>query len=105
MGKSMNGPDWDDIGTYASAIGATSESFVCLLLDFDGSNVVPRWRVTAFTTPKSPYAMATHSGIGASALWPHRDHKTMEGAVFNLLATLDGLLAREEFLDITRGSA
>ncbi len=102
MGKHTNGPDWNDIGTYAKSISDTSESFVCLLLDFDGSNVVPRWRITAFTQPKSPYVLAEGNGYGASALWPHREHLTMEGAVFNLLATLDSMIARDRFLDITR---
>lgn len=105
MGKFTNGPDWYDIGVYANAISDTSESFICLLLDFDGSNVVPRWRITAFTQPKSPYVLMEHNGFGVSALWPHREHRTMEGAVFNLLATLDGFIAQEKFFQITRPQA
>jgi hypothetical protein len=38
--------------------------------------------------------------VAASALWPHRDFKTFEAALFSLLAWTDSLIAQDTFQDI-----
>jgi hypothetical protein len=100
MSKSMSGPDWYDVGVYLNSISDTNDVSITLLLDFDGSNVVPRWRVSGWTGERAPLIADMSPGVGASVLWPHRNYRTMEGAVFNLLATIDVLLAQKRLLQL-----
>jgi hypothetical protein len=104
MGKSMSGPDWEDIRIYMGEITKHNKCTVTLIWDCDGFGVVPRWRIHAMGSPKQPDDPGMIRGVGVYAYYPHRDFMSLEGCVFTLLARLDAELGRAEFqreLDIT----
>lgn len=102
MGKPTNGPDWTDVLLYLTEISDGREQRVSILLECDGYGAGPRWRIYAFTSPRKVALVGESQGAGVVALWPHGDHRTMEGAVFNLLAVLDAELGRAEFLKVMK---
>jgi hypothetical protein len=104
MGKSMSGPDWEDIRIYMGEISKHNKCTVTLIWDCDGFGDVPRWRIHAMASPNSPDNPAFTVGVGVYAHYPHRDFKSLEGCVFTLLARCDAEIGRAQFqrvLDIT----
>jgi hypothetical protein len=98
MGKSTNGPDWEDIRIYTREIEKNTRCTVTLIWDIDGFGDGPRWRIHAMAMPKEPDDPAMVRGVGVFGYWPHRDFRSLEGCVFTLLARLDAEIGRDEFL-------
>jgi hypothetical protein len=101
MGKSEHGPDMQDCCTYLSEIQSQTGYSLTLLMEPDGSSVSARWRVCALAVKGGSVEPTAARSVSASVLWPHRDYKTFEGALFSLLAWTDSLIAQDTFQQIT----
>lgn len=100
MGKSTNGPDWEDIRIYVREIQKNCKCTVTLIWAIDGFGDGPRWRIHAMATAQEPVVESGGRGVGVYAYYPHRDFRSLEGCVFTLLARLDAEIGREEFIRI-----
>lgn len=103
MGKSSNGPDMLDCLAYLREIETQTGKRVTVLLEPDGYGPGPRWSVTLLAVPHDHVKIAEGWGVAVAGRWPHRAHKTFEGALFVLLAHLDGEIGKaafQELLDI-----
>jgi hypothetical protein len=97
MGKPTSGPDMQDCCLYMREIERQTGYSLFILLELDGSGDGPRWRVFVSATPPGGLKEGWSEGLGAGFLWPHRDHKTFEGALFSGLAWTDSLIAQARF--------
>ena len=93
MGKSESGPDMQDCSTLAHHLEQDWALSVTILLELDGSSGGYGWRIHGLGVPRQPRLLRDEPGVAATVTWPHRDHKTFEGAVFALLHRMDKLLA------------
>jgi hypothetical protein len=100
MGKLESGPDMLDCATYLSEIQKQTGYSLTLLVELDGSSVSARWRIHALAVKGGSVEATAARTVAASALWPHRDFKTFEAALFSLLAWTDSLIAQDTFQGI-----
>jgi hypothetical protein len=97
MGKSTSGPDMMDCLHYMRDIERVTEYSLFILMECDGYGVGPRWRVFVSATPPGGLKEGWSEGLGAGFLWPNRDFKTFEGALFGGLAWTDSLIAQAKY--------
>ena len=102
MGKSESGPDMQDCSTYLREVEKAHKSRITIMLESDGSEGGYGWSMHALMLPAKVSDPWETPGCGAGGAWPHRDHKTFEGALFALVARLDALAARQDFWRIVK---
>jgi len=91
-----------DCAIYAIEIQKQTGYSLTLLVETDGSSASPRWRMHALAVRGGSVEPVAARSVSSTVLWPHRDHKTFEGALFSLLAWTDSLIAQDTFQDITQ---
>ena len=104
MGKSDVGPDMRDCFAYLKEIEKGTGSAISILVDVVGSSVGWTGHIHALALSRELTPEGPLWSCGASVYWPHRNYKTFEGAVFDLLLLLDVSVEQKSFLralDIT----
>lgn len=99
MGKSEHGPDMLDCCQYARMIEESLGLSVTVLLEPVGLHAGQCWRLHALAVKVGHPEAENNRSAAAQVVWPHREHKTFEGALFALLALLDASLSQQSFLE------
>lgn len=102
MGKSGNGPDMQDCSAYIAEMSRARPCSISVLLEPDGSVGGCGWRGFVLAAVGASVVAKDAPCVSVSFRFPHRSAKTFEGALFNALVQADALLAREEFIALTR---
>lgn len=96
MGKSELGPGMQDCSSVVWEIEQDQNVTLSVLLELDGSVGGYGWYVHVVAVPKTPRALGAEPGCSASLRWPHREHRTFEGCLLQLVNTVDYLLTMEK---------
>ncbi len=99
MGKSDNGPDMQDCAQYLSLIEKQNGVITTVILTSDGSRYGQGWLLHVLSVVEGDLTGQSGRGVGTTGRWPHREHRTFEGALYGLLAAHDAALSRQDFLD------
>jgi hypothetical protein len=100
MGKSSTGPDMLDVLQYCLEIQKAQDAGITLLVEPAGSELAPTWFVHALAVPRWTLLSNTQPAVSAFIRWPHRDHKTFDGALFSLMALIDAEFGKRTFQEI-----
>jgi hypothetical protein len=100
MGKLGNGPDMQDCSLWAKELEENHNCTITVLLELGGSIVGSHWLVHALAVPRGALNAREEAMPAVYVRFPHRDHKTFEGALFQLLVLLDAEFAKAEFRKI-----
>ena len=93
--RQANGPDWLDLERFATEIEKLHRCVVYVTLLPDGRLGVGCWRVLVTLTPEPVTVDGKRQPIGVDALFPHKDHKTMQGLLYRLMMSADGSATAE----------
>jgi hypothetical protein len=99
MGKSTNGPGWEDIADYVRMMDNHYKSVTSILMLCDGSRYTSGLTVSIFTVRIGVPGAEAAAGAGTNFRYPNRENLTMEGAVFKALVAHDAELTHRGFLD------
>lgn len=96
MGKSTNGPEMTDVSATWWQFEQLHQCSITMLVELDGSTGGCGLYVSAVAVQKRPVRLE-EAGIGSATIrFPHRDHRTFEGALLKLLYQLDYLAGQLE---------
>lgn len=90
MGKPLNGPDWEDVTTYVSALEAVSKGTCIVSFVRCAGNEPAHLRVVATLFLPALASAGQPEALSRSMCFPSRVHRTMDGLVYDLIHTLDG---------------
>lgn len=104
MGKSESGPDMRDCATYLDEMQTQQNCCTSILMELAGSRVGVHWRVNVLSLSRNLLLDQPEWSVASSLLWPNRENRTFEGALFRALAEHDAQISRRAFqaiLEIT----
>lgn len=84
-----NGPDVTDIAQAMEAISSFHSVELTILLSRAGARGDGDLKVTVLAERRGDRPLMSLNKVSRSAWYPHRDVKTLEGALFKLLYELD----------------
>lgn len=87
--RQANGPDWLDLERLAMEIERLHRCVCYVTLLPDGRLGVGCWRALVTITPEPLTVDGKRQPIAADAVFPNRDHKTMQGLLYRLLMAVD----------------
>ena len=92
-----SGPDWTDVMTYLKEIEKTHFATCFVALQPAGGLASDGWLINVLC--ELPVLTARGDAViaGCTGRFPHRDHTTLEGAVYALLARVDWELAQNHY--------
>lgn len=104
MGKSESGPDMRDCATYLAEMQEQQNCSTSILAELAGSRAGVHWRVHVLSCSNTLAMTEPEWSVSTSLIWPNRENKTFEGALFRALAEHDAHISKAAFqriLDLT----
>lgn len=102
MGKSSNGPDLMDVLRAIRELEQETKTSITVLLQPDGFGAAPRWRIDVHAVLNRLVYWPNPAGAGVGCYFPHREVRTVEGALMRLLIDLEDELSKEDFRNLIR---
>ena len=92
-----SGPDWTDVLTLMKEIEKAHTCTCYLAMSPAGGGAVAGWQINVLA--ELPVLTRNLDAVvaGCTGLFPHRDHVTVEGLCYALLAKLDWELAQNHY--------
>lgn len=87
--RQVNGPDWQDIEAIMKTIEEHHGCTITLMLLSDGLHAGDGLALHALAIKQGELSEELAAGIGAGMSWPCRAHRTLEGAMMELLMRID----------------
>ena len=94
---SSNGPDWTDCHVYLREVEKTHECTCYVGMQPIGGRNAFEWGVNVVAVLMKLDETGRQVISGRSGSFPHRDHATLEGLVFALIARVDWDLGAEQY--------
>jgi hypothetical protein len=92
--RSSSGPDWMDIRTMLIAVGTLHSATVEVTLSPDGTGSTGGLKVELAAHFERLPGSALPESVIENVIWPNKDSRTVEGAVYNLIWKLDYAISK-----------
>ena len=103
---SQDGPDWTDISVHLATIKCSYKVDISMIISPASGCVGSSLLITVLAFWNQLGLWDDQASAAVSIEWPHRDHKTIEGAVIWALYTIEEMVAKEtEYRADTTGGA
>jgi hypothetical protein len=86
-----------DCATYLDEMTRQQNCSTSILMELAGSRVGVHWRVHVLSCSRNLALTEPEWTVATSLLWPNRENKTFEGALFRALAEHDAHISRAAF--------
>ncbi len=97
MGKSVVGPEMLDCSQLMSSLESSLACSISVLLEPGGYAGGSTLYINCLAASKELTPEGPLWSVATRHVWPHRDHKTFEGALYCALTALDSELAQQSF--------
>lgn len=102
MQRHTNGPDMQDCSTYLWDIQRSQNCHTTLLMELAGYEGGSHWRVHILSVSRRLVGTVPEWSAATHFVWPSRENKTFEGALYRALAGHDAEMSKQAFLELTK---